>query len=103
VQETTRIAAGLLSETDPLALAGAPALLSPFMFLSGDRRAEPIPAGAYPAAFRSAVEGLGVRLREEPADRVPVWRGTVALAWIRPDGARATVEVPATIAHADAR
>ena len=72
-------------------------------FIAADNRAEPIPAGAYPAELRAAIEAKGIVLREEPAARVAAIRGTAAVGMIGPDGRLRTVEVPQTVVFGDAR
>ncbi|HEX7948498.1 MAG TPA: gamma-glutamyltransferase, partial [Phenylobacterium sp.] len=101
VGETVRMTAGLLGDGDPKAVAAGPPLLLPF--IAAENRAEPIPAGAYPAELRAAIEAKGIVLREEPAARVAAIRGTAAVGMTGPDGRRRTVEVPQTVVFGDAR
>ncbi len=99
VHETVRLTAGALAGGDLGALAAAPPLL---MNLASPDPAEPVPAGAYDAAFKAALVARGVEVREEPADRVAALRGTAALAAIGPAGP-SSVETPATITFGEAR
>jgi gamma-glutamyltranspeptidase/glutathione hydrolase len=104
--ETVRLVVGMLAQGGDLrTLMAAPPLL-----VTGDTAAGPVwnwretvPAGAYNAELREAIEALGVHLKEETPERVQVLRGTAVAAVIdQPSGAASAVEVPGVFGFAEA-
>jgi gamma-glutamyltranspeptidase / glutathione hydrolase len=97
-QETLRVIASLRTASLDRVITAPPLLLN--VEQTNDplnRRAEPVPVGAYSAEL---LAGLGLPIREMPIQLVASLRGTVALALIG-DGAIRGVEAPGLFSFTD--